>query len=355
MKKITLRSVFGWVFGWAILFAPLCSFAVETASTKDLLFEHIGDQYTWEIGQIKGHELRLPLPVFLISKYSGVHVFRSTRLSNGSVYKGFYIATEGPLAKKIVERHPLTMAPVRPLDLSVTKNVASLLFSAALLLWLFLSIAKRYERHPLEKPKGLQAWMEPLILFIQNEVIQPAIPEDYRKYTPYLQTAFFFIFLNNLLGMIPFFPGGANLTGNIAVTLVLAMVTYFTTSLNGSKHYWKEIFWPEDIPLFLKFPLPLFPLIEFFSTLTKPIALTIRLFANMLAGHLMILVLVSLIFILAGIQIWAGVGTSFVAVAFSIFLSILELLVAFIQAFVFTQLSALFIGLAVDKGPVKTH
>lgn len=351
MNKFRILSVLGLL----LLLTPAKSHAVESPSAKDVLFEHIRDQYAWHICEIKGHKISIPLPIILISKHSGIHFFSSSRLDDGSTYKGFSISREGPYVNKIVELNQKNGSFVRPIDLSITKNVTSLIISSLLLLWIFLGIAKRYQRHPFEKPKGVQAWMEPLILFIQEEVIVPAMPQDYARFTPYLQTAFFFIFLNNLLGMVPIFPGGANLTGNIAVTIVLALITYLITTFNGTKHYWKEIFWPDDIPLFLKFPIPLYPLIEFFSTLTKPIALTIRLFANVLAGHLMILIMVSLIFIMANMSIWGGAGTSLISIGFSLFLSLLELLVAFIQAFVFTQLSALFIGLALDKGQHETQ
>lgn len=351
MKKICFLPVFLFL----MLLAPTRSFAIETASAKDLLFGHIRDQYEWHICEIDGHKIGVPLPVIVYSKQAGLNIFSSERISEEKSYRGFSIAKDGPYANKIVEFMPKSGEYVRPIDISITKNVASLIFSSILLLWIFLGIAGRYKRRPLEKPKGIQAWMEPLILFIQEEVVIPAMPKDYVRFTPYLQTAFFFIFLNNLLGMIPIFPGGANLTGNIAVTIILALITYLLTTFNGTKHYWKEIFWPDDIPLFLKFPIPLYPLIEFFSTLTKPVALAIRLFANVLAGHLMILVMVSLIFIMANMSVWAGAGTSVVSIGFSVFLSLLELLVAFIQAFVFTQLSALFIGLAMEKGHHETQ
>ena len=185
-----------------------------------------------------------------------------------------------------------------------------------------------------------------VINYVEDDVIKPALGKNYLKFSPYLLTAFFFILINNLMGLIPIFPFGANLTGNISVTLVLALFTYLITNIFGTKEYYKEIFWPE-VPVFLKAPLPLMPLIEIIGTLTKPIALMIRLFANIFAGHMIILVLMALIFIFSSIMgVAVGAGVSVVSVAFSVFMYFLELLVAFIQAYVFTMLSAIFIGMA---------
>jgi F-type H+-transporting ATPase subunit a len=188
--------------------------------------------------------------------------------------------------------------------------------------------------------------LEFVINYVEDDVIKPALGKNYLKFSPYLLTAFFFILINNLMGLVPIFPFGANLTGNISVTLVLALFTYLITNIFGTKEYYKEIFWPE-VPVFLKAPLPLMPLIEIIGTLTKPIALMIRLFANIFAGHMIILVLMSLIFIFAGLMgVAVGAGVSVVSVAFSVFMYFLELLVAFIQAYVFTMLSAIFIGMS---------
>jgi F-type H+-transporting ATPase subunit a len=185
-----------------------------------------------------------------------------------------------------------------------------------------------------------------LFLFIYDDVIKPIVGKDYRKFAPYLLTVFFFIFINNLLGLIPIFPGGANVTGNIAITLVLAVITFLITNIYGTKEYWKEIFWP-DVPTWLKIPVPLMPLIEIIGIITKPFALMVRLFANMLAGHMIVLVLISLIFIFTMMMgAIAGGVVALVSVLFSVFMLLIDVLVCFIQAYVFTMLSAIFISMA---------
>ena len=187
--------------------------------------------------------------------------------------------------------------------------------------------------------------MEMMVTMVEDDIIKECVGEDYKRYSPYLLTAFFFIFVNNLMGIVPFFPGGANITGNIAVTFVLAMCTFLAVNLFGNKHYWKDIFWPE-VPTWLKVPLPLMPLIEIIGMFTKPFSLMIRLFANILAGHIMILGVIAVIFLTAKLGIGLNAGLSVIAILFGVFLDILELLVAFLQAYVFTMLSAVFIGLS---------
>ena len=190
--------------------------------------------------------------------------------------------------------------------------------------------------------------MEMIVTMVEDDIIKDCVGEDYKRYSPYLLTAFFFIFINNLMGIVPFFPGGANITGNIAVTLVLALFTFFAVNLFGNKHYWKDILWP-DVPTWLKVPIPLMPVIEVIGMFTKPFSLMIRLFANILAGHLMILGVVAMIFLTAKMGIAINSGFTLVAVALGVFMDCLELLVAFIQAYVFTMLSAVFIGLSRQK------
>jgi F-type H+-transporting ATPase subunit a len=187
--------------------------------------------------------------------------------------------------------------------------------------------------------------MEMFIMNINDDVIKPCVGKDYKKFAPYLLTVFFFIFLNNLLGLIPFFPGGANVTGNIAVTFVLAVCTFLIVNIFGTKEYWREIFWPE-VPLWLKVPIPLMPAIELVGVFTKPFALMIRLFANILAGHSIVLGLTCLVFVTVKLGVGMNASMSIVSVLFSVFISLVELLVAYIQAYVFTMLSAVFIGLA---------
>jgi F-type H+-transporting ATPase subunit a len=221
------------------------------------------------------------------------------------------------------------------------------MFGSALLVLLVLSCASWYRKHDASEaaPGGFTGLMEMMIMMVHDDLIKDSVGPDYRRYAPYLLTAFFFIFLNNLLGLVPFFPGGANLTGNIAVTLVLAMCTFFAINLFANRHYWKEILWP-DGPIFLKFPLPIMQTIEIFGMFTKPFSLMVRLFANIMAGHAMILGLVSVIFVTAKLGPVINGSMTVVTMLFGVFMNCLELLVAFIQAYVFTMLSSVFIGLS---------
>ena len=210
-----------------------------------------------------------------------------------------------------------------------------------------MSVAKSYKKREGKAPKGLQSLLEPLILFVRDDVAKSSIGEKrYETYLPFLLTLFFFIFLNNLMGIVPFFPGGANVTGNIGVTGVMAAFTFVITTVSGNKHYWTDIFNTPGVPWWLKIPVPLMPIVEVMGVFTKPIVLMIRLFANMSAGHIVILGFVSLIFIFGKVSVGLGYGVSLVSVGFSVFLDLLELLVAFIQAYVFTLLSALYFGMA---------
>ena len=270
----------------------------------------------------------------------------SSRIEHGHEYEGLFIAEEGRYADKIVERGPEGEL-VRPFDISITKNVASLMFSSALLVFLVLLTARWYRRHDAAEtaPQGLAAAMEPLVMMVNDDLIKDNVGPDYRRYAPYLLTVFFFIFLNNILGIVPFFPGGANVTGNIAVTMVLALCTFVAVNVFGNRHYWKEILWP-DVPLFLKFPIPIMQTIELFGMIAKPFSLMVRLFANILAGHAMILGLVSVIFVTVKLGPVINGSMTFVTMLFGVFMDCLELLVAFIQAYVFTMLSAVFIGMS---------
>jgi F-type H+-transporting ATPase subunit a len=316
----------------------------EQIDVQKLVFGKIGDAYEWDLVMIKGKYIAIPLPVIVRSRERGWFVFSSARLDHGyAAYKGFKISKSEDHEGKIVEL--VNGKEVRPLDISITKNVFSLFITGILLLLVFLSIARRYKRDPLQKPTGLQAFMEPVILLIEQDVIKACIGKNYKKFTPYLLTAFFFILFSNLLGITPVFPGGANVTGNIAVTLVLALMTFVMTNFYGTREYWREVFWP-PVPTWLKAPVPLMPLIEIIGVITKPISLMIRLFANMLAGHIMILVLIGLIFIFSILSPYIGASVSILSVALVIFITLLKLLVCFIQAYVFVMLSALFIGMA---------
>ncbi len=305
------------------------------------LFGHIADSYEWHITTVNGKPVVIPLPCIILDK--GVHVFSSSRLEHGAEYEGYRIAAAGePHADKIVRCSDGS----RPFDISITKNVCGLLIDSLILVVLILLCSRWYRRHDSlkEAPTGLAGLLEPVIVTIEQDVIKDAVGPEYRKFSPYLLTAFFFILINNLMGIVPFFPGGANITGNIAVTLAMAVFTFLAVNLFGNKHYWKDIFWP-DVPLFLK-AIPIMPLIEIIGMFTKPFSLMIRLFANMLAGHIMLLSTIAVIFLTVKLGPVINGSLSVISLLFGIFLDVLELLVAFIQAYVFTMLSSVFIGLA---------
>jgi len=316
-------------------------------NVSEMLFGHIGDSYGWHITDWKGQHVTIPLPCIVYSSTTGWHAFMSSKIGHGHSYKGFSIAEEGRYADKIVE-----MAPdgtfIRPFDISITKNVASLMFTALLLIVLVLWTAGWYRNHDTSEegsPKGFRGLMEMMVMMVNDDIIKDSVGPEYRKYAPYLLTAFFFIFLSNLLGIVPFFPGGANVTGNIAVTFVLAVCSFFAVNMFADRHYWKEILWP-DVPVFLKFPIPLMQMIEIFGMFTKPFSLMVRLFANIMAGHAMILGLVSVIFVTAKLGPVINGSMTVITMLFGVFMDCLELLVAFVQAYVFTMLSSVFIGMS---------
>jgi len=315
----------------------------------ELILDHVMDAYEWHITTFGHTHISIPLPVIVKGKNSGWHVFSSGRFEHGHTgYQGFYISQEGDYKGKIVEKNA-SGEEIRPLDISLTKNACSLLFSSTVLIILIMSCAAWYKKRQAKpeeiSPKGFIGMIEMLIMSIVNDVIKPCIGKNYKRYTPYLLTVFFFIFFNNLLGIIPLFPGGANVTGNIAVTLVLAVCTFIIVNIYGTKEYWKEIFWP-DVPIFLKIPIPIMPALELVGVFTKPFALTIRLFANILAGHAIVLGLTCIIFLTVSLGAAMNTGMSIISVAMTIFIGFVELLVAFIQAYVFTMLSSVFIGLS---------
>lgn len=301
-----------------------------------LIFEHLGDSYEWHITE----GAVIPLPCILVNK-SGVDVFLSNKLEHGATYKGYHIAEEGDHEGKIVNA-----AGERPFDISITKNVLELFIVSFLLCSVVLGVARWYKKNGYKKaPSGFVGMIEVLIEFLDKDVAKESIGHGYEKFSPYLMTVFLFILTSNLLGLLPVFPGGANLTGNIAVTLTCAVTAFIAINFFAPKSHFKEIFWP-DVPIFLKVPLPIMPTIEFIGLFTKPFSLTVRLFANIMAGHIIILALTSLIFVTA--QMGSGMCASMtvVSVLFCIFMNCLEMLVAFIQAYVFTILTANFIGLA---------
>ena len=322
----------------------------ESVNISSMIFDHIGDSYDWHLWTTKsGKHVSIPLPVIVHSSTTGWHCFMSEKLHHGS-YEGFSISPAGqPDEGKLVELQA-DGTFLKPFDISLTKNVIALIISSIVLVVIVLKTASWYKTHDSEKeaPTGIAALMEPFIMMVNDSIIKESVGPEYRKYSPFLLTIFFFIFLNNLMGLIPFFPGGANVTGNIAVTMVLALCTFFAVNVFGNKHYWKEILWP-DVPVWLKFPIPIMQTIEIFGVFTKPFSLMVRLFANILAGHAMILGLVSVIFITAKLGPVINGSMTFVTMLFGVFMNCLELLVAFIQAYVFTMLSSVFIGMSRPK------
>lgn len=316
----------------------------EDIDVNSLVFGHINDAYEWHIVSLGDVHVSIPLPV-IVKSSTGWHIFSSSHLEEGE-YEGLYIAQGGTYDGKIVERD-LTGKEVRPLDISITKNVLAMIINSVVLVWIILGCARWYKKHPVENgaPRGGVGMIESVVIMVYNDVIKGCIGPDYQRYAPYLLTAFFFILVNNLMGLIPFFPGGANVTGNIAITFVLALFTFFFTNAFATKDYWKEVFWPE-VPVWLKAPVPMMPVIEFFGLFTKPFALMIRLFANIMAGHAAILSLLAIIFITVKVGPLINGTMTFVSVVFGVFMTALEVLVAFIQAYVFTMLSAVFIGLS---------
>ncbi len=332
--------------------------ATEKFNAGEFIFEHIGDSHYWHILTWKGHDVALPLPVFLYSRQSGFHAFMSSQFHHGhSDYNQFRLALEGEHKGKIVELDSSgQVIPALPLDLSITKNVVAIFFSLAIMLWVFLSVAKSYVRRKGQAPTGLQNFIEPVIVFIRDEVARPSIGEKkYERYLPYLLMVFFFILLNNLLGLVPIIPGGANVTGNITITMFLAVCTFLITNISAGKDYWKHMINTPGVPWWLKFPLPIMPFVELLGVFTKPFALMVRLFANITAGHIIALAFFSLIFFVGETKPIAGFGVGIPTLLFTIFMSCLELLVAFVQAFVFTLLSAVFIGMAIEEHPEGEH
>ena len=335
----------------------------EEGEEKLDIIHHIKDAHEWHLwgSEAKGTATTIHLPVILID--GGLKTFNSAELYEGKEMQalnekgdelGFtYLANEeldyGFLHEKIYkldkgvlkfnnEGHPEN---ARPLDFSITKNTLSLFFGATLILILMITSARFYKKNGAVAPKGLAKFIEPLVVFVRDDVAKANIHGGkHEKYLPYLLTIFFFIFINNLLGLIPILPGGANLTGNISVTIVLALFTLLITVLSGNKNYWSHIFAAPGVPVAL---LPIMIPIELVGILTKPFALMIRLFANMAAGHIIVLALISIIFV--NQSAWWG----FLSVPMALFISVLELLVCFLQAYLFAMLSALFIGAAVEE------
>lgn len=330
----------------------------EEVDVKAIVLEHLNDSYWWHIGTFRERSVSLYLPVIVRSSAEGGgwHCFSSRHLADGASWQGFSIAAEGQYEGKIVETLP-DGSTVRPFDLSITRTVAALLLNSAIVLLVILIPAGWYRRHRdvKEHPKGFTAFMEMAIEGLEDDLIKPCVGENWKRFSSFLLTVFFFILVCNFMSLIPFFPGGVNVTGNIAVTFVLALASFLVINIFGGRAYWKDIFWP-DVPTWLKVPVPFMPVIEFIGIFTKPFALMIRLFANMVGGHAAILCLVCIVFVTAGMGAAMNASMTVVSVLFTVFMNCLEVLVAFLQAYVFTMLSGVFIGLAQEgKKSKKTE
>lgn len=329
----------------ALVMLPLATMANEGGKEEKLdipetVLEHLSDAYEWHIASYEGRSLSIPLPIIVRSGATG-EWFVGTEHSLPAPF--FFDATHHG---KIYEKMP-DGTTERPLDLSITKVVLQIWIAVVVLIVIFTCCAHWYRRHDTlsEAPKGFVGAMELIVMTIHDDVVKSSIGEkEYKRFAPYLLSAFFFILTCNLVGLVPFFPGGVNVTGNINITLFLAVCTMLAINLFGNKEYWKDILWP-NVPIFLK-AIPLIPIIEIFGVFTKPFALMIRLFANMMAGHAVILSFTCVIFLGWTMGVGFGIGLNIFSVLMLLFMNCLELLVAFVQAYVFTLLSAVFIGLA---------
>ena len=314
----------------------------EKINIPEIVLHHLADAYEWHIASYQGSHISIPLPIIIRSENTGEWHFCTAH----SLPEGFFFSEEhhGKIYERMADG-----SEVRPLDLSITKSVMQIWIVVAVLIIVFLSCARWYKKHDAksEAPGGFVGAMEMIVMTIHDDLIKSSIGEKhYKPYAPYLLTVFFFILTCNLIGLIPVFPGGANVTGNINITFFLALCTMLAINVFANKEYWKEIFWPE-VPLFLKaYPAPIMPIIELFGVFTKPFALMIRLFANMMAGHAVMLSFTCVIFLGWSMGVGFGLGLNAFSIIMLLFMNLLEVLVAFVQAYVFTMLSAVFIGLA---------
>jgi F-type H+-transporting ATPase subunit a len=335
----------------------------KTFDAKEIIFGHVLNNHDFHIIDIVKengdlHPISIPLPVILYSRQRGWDAFMSSRFHHGEEnYDRYMLLTSEKIARLkldptkyfaqdivAVDENGVIDPSVKIYDVSMTRNVVQMLLSLVLFLWVMLAIAKKYKQGQgvRSAPKGSQSLIEPVITFVRDEVAKPNLGASYTRYLPFLLTIFFFILINNIIGLI---PGSANVTGNIAFTAVLGIIAFVVILFSTDGHYWGHIFNPPGVPLGVKFILV--P-VEFISVFIKPFALIIRLFANMVAGHIIIICLISLIFIFGNMNKYAGWGTAPFSIAFTIFIYLIEVLVAFLQAFIFTMLTAVFIGQAIE-------
>ncbi|MGH2553452.1 MAG: F0F1 ATP synthase subunit A [Chitinophagaceae bacterium] len=346
----------------------------EKFNATEVIFGHILDGHEFHFIDIfrngKKHPVTLPLPVILYSSQRGWTSFMSSRFHHGQEpHDGYRLLTEEYLEEMTnegvdVKKEGLNPGKIIPIavdgkwdrnvklyDFSITRNVVQMFLALFILIWIMLVIAKKYRKGEgvTSAPKGVQNLIEPIVTFVRDEVAKPNLGAKYEKYLPYILTLFFFILINNLFGLI---PGSANVTGNIAFTIVLGVIAFFVIMFSSKKHYWGHIFNPPGVPGWVK--VILVP-VEILSVFIKPFALIIRLFANMVAGHVIIICLISLVFIFASLNIYAGWGTSIFSIGFTVFIYFIEILVAFIQAFIFAMLTAVFVGQAFEGGHDEHH
>ncbi|MBP7167511.1 MAG: F0F1 ATP synthase subunit A [Bacteroidia bacterium] len=321
----------------------------EKLNAGKIIMEHVADAHGWHLW---GHT-EIPLPVILYNANRGLSLFSSARFEHGHKTYAGYMLHEGKVVAVNetgeVDAHSATIneeLTAGTTDISITKNVMTMFIVIILMMVIFTNVANAYTRKRKGlAPTGLQNAIEPIILFMRDEVIKPSIGHKYEKYLPYLLTVFFFIWIANLLGLIPVFPGGANLTGNISISMTLALFTFVIVTFSANKNYWEHVFVMPGVP---KPILLLLTPIEIIGVFLRPFVLMIRLFANITAGHIIALSFFCLIFIFGQNGAGVGLAVSPLSLVFTIFMTTLELLVAFLQAYVFTMLSAVYIGAAVE-------
>lgn len=308
----------------------------EGFNAGKFIIDHVTDKYEWHLWGSHEEPVSIPLPVILYSKESGLSVFLSGKFEKGASFNGYKLSHEGK-----IEREDNAVF----YDFSITKAVAGVLITSFLVLIIFIPVARTYARRQGQAPKGFQSAIEPLIVFVRDDIAKPSIGEKkYQRFVPLLLTIFFFIWISNFIGLIPSFPG---IMGNISVTFSLAFIVLIITLFIGNKHYWQHILWMPGVPAWVKIFI-LTP-IEIIGVIQRPFILMIRIFANIAAGHIVIMSFVCLIFIFGAKSELGGWGFSPISVIFSLFMNTMELLVAFLQAFVFTLLTAIYIGSCVEE------
>lgn len=321
----------------------------EKLNAGKIIMEHVADAHGWHLW---GHTA-LPLPVIIYHADRGLSLFSSSRFEHGHKTYGGYMLHEGKVVAvnetEEMDAHHATIneeLTAGITDISITKNVATLFVVLIILMLIFTNVANAYTRKRKGlAPTGLQNAIESIVLFMRDEVIKPSIGHKYERYLPYLLTVFFFIWIANLMGLIPVFPGGANLTGNISIAMTLALFTFAIVTFSANKNYWEHVFVMPGVP---KPILLLLTPIEILGVFLRPFVLMIRLFANITAGHIIALSFFCLIFIFGQNGLGVGLAVSPLSLLFTVFMTTLELLVAFLQAYVFTMLSAVYIGAAIE-------